>query len=190
MQDFLLGVLLFVVYFCAASCFRYKSALGTAHSETTTTTLDATQALDTNPSLQTHSSITPVNQASNPKRHINNESSFNPETEPLEPETTTELAQKTPTSAQLPINNTLHPAATVSLIKDLKLLEARKVASLLGIQQQVNGVKKPKEFLQREICQTFKVSPERVTNIVTEVVARAKTQTKSRQANQARRQPA
>jgi len=173
MQDFLLGILLFVVYFCAASCFRYKSALGTAHSETTTTTLDATQTPDTNLSLQTHSSITPFHQVSNPEHHINKESSFNPETEPLDTETTTDLAQKNPTSAQLPIDKALHPATTVSLIKDLKLQQARKVASLLGIQQQVNGVKKPKEFLQREICQTFKVSPERVTNVVKEVVARA-----------------
>lgn len=182
MQDFLLGVLLFVVYFCAASCFRYKSALDTPHSETTTTTLDATQTTDTNPSLQRHSSITPVNQASNPERHINKESSFNPETEPLEQETTTELAEEAPTDAQT--------ATTISLIKNLKLQQTRKVASLLGIRQQVNGVKKPKEFLQREICQMFKVSPELVTNVVTEVVARAKTRTKSRQANQARRQPA
>jgi hypothetical protein len=182
MQDLLLGVLLFVVYFCAASCFRYKSALGTPHSETTTTTLGATQMPDTNLSLQTHSSITPFHQASNPERHINNLPSFNPETEPLEPETTTELAQEAPTDAQT--------ATTVSLIKDLKLQQARKVASLLGIRQQVNGVKKPKEFLQREICQTFKVSPVRVTNVVTEVVARTKTRTKSRQANQARRQTA
>jgi hypothetical protein len=99
--------------------------------------------------------------------------SFNPETEPLEPETTTELAQEAPTDAQIPINKTLHPATTVSLIKDLKLQQARKVASLLGIRQQVNGVKKPKEFLQREICQKFKVSPERVTNVVKEAVAHA-----------------
>jgi hypothetical protein len=172
MQDFLLGILLFVVYFCAASCFRYKSALGTAHSETTTTTLDATQTPDTNLSLQTHSSITPFHQVSNPEHHINNEPSFNPETESLDTEATTELAQKNPTDAQLPIDNTLHPVATVSLIKDLKLKEARKVASLLGIQQQVNGVKKPKKFLQQEICQKFKVSPERVTNVVKEAVAR------------------
>jgi hypothetical protein len=172
MQDFLLGILLFLVYYCGASCFRYKSALGTTHSETTTTTLDATQTPDTNPSLQIHSSITPFHQASNPERHINNLSSFNPETESLDSEATTDLAQEAPTDAQIPIDNTLHPVATLSLIKDLKLKEARKVASLLGIQQQVNGVKKPKEFLQREICQTFKVSPERVTNVVKEAVAR------------------
>ena len=190
MQDFLLGILLFVVYFCAASCFRYKSALGTTHSETTTTTVDATQTSDTNLSLQTHSSITRFHQASNPERHINNLPSFNPDTEPLDTETTTELAQEAPTDAQIPINNTLHPATTVSLIKDLKLQQARKVSSILGIRQQVNGVKKPKEFLQREICQTLKVSPVRVTNVVKEVVARTKTPTESRQANQARKQPA
>lgn len=187
MQDFLLGVLLFVSYFCAASCLFYKPIRSIDSVSTPTITDDATQKPETNPSLQ--ASIDTVNP---PKleSHSNNELSQNPEPEVSEQETTTELAEEAPTTALLLIDDTDTHAPAVNLIKDLKLLEARKVASQLNIRQKVNGVNKKLDFLQQEICQKLQSTPEQVTTLVTGIIAARKPRTRRVQTSLAQKLPA
>lgn len=187
MQDFLLGVLLFVSYLCAVSCLFYKPIRSIDSVSTPTITDDATQKPETNPSLQ--ASIDTVNP---PKleSYSNNELSQNPEPEVSEQETTTELAEEAPTTAQLLIDDTDTHAPAVNLIKDLKLLEARKVASQLNIRQKVNGVNKKLDFLQQEICQKLQSTPEQVTTLVTQIIAARKPRTSRVQTSLAQKLPA
>ncbi|HBL14059.1 MAG TPA: hypothetical protein DD379_22235 [Cyanobacteria bacterium UBA11162] len=106
-------------------------------------------------------------------------------TKPALVSTTTTVSEELPYSY-----STKTSAPTIQLIKELKYLEARKVASQLNIKQKVNGVNKKLDFLQQEIRQKFQSTPEQVTSIVTQIIAARKLQTSRVQTSLVQKLPA
>jgi 4-amino-4-deoxy-L-arabinose transferase-like glycosyltransferase len=156
-NEFLLLVLLFAVYFCAASTLMY-------HPQNLTTTYR-----EVSETASQSNSITPVDEfplnqplTTEPIEEysliVENENlSFEPDIPEIKQEKITDSGQQ----------NNLH-IQTETIINNLNKRQSRQLCKSLGIQQKHGKVEKILTFIKAEIRSIFKDEPERVIATIQE----------------------
>ena len=165
MQDFIFATALFLVYFCAASCFFYTpEATATVATVPTTSEPEIEEVVDT-PQVFIEPEVSieiDGNDWTEEERAVISSNpaileSFLPPVTPQEP--------------------SLDELLEGIEVEQITLRQARKIAKRLGIKQTVtnNGKKKdkPLNWLRREIRQSLEKSPETAAPVITEVLGAA-----------------
>jgi hypothetical protein len=129
LNDILFPILLFIIYFCAASIWLHSNR-SPENADTITEQLNTTTTAFS------------YKQAFSPD--------FDPEPEPEE--ISTDFADIASPSAEPTTEPTPEPVPSVDVTK-LPLREARKIAKQLGIKQKVNGKDAPVSWLRAQIQQ-------------------------------------